>query len=228
MNILIAEDHQPIRDGLQELLQAAGHDCWAARHGREAWALFQQHAPDFCLLDVMMPEMDGLELCRQIRQVNERVPIMFLTAKGEELDRVLGLELGADDYILKPFSSREIVARIKRIAFRCQPLDVMVREVFSLHDVEVDVTALQARRGAQVIPLTEREAILLRTFYRRPTQVVSRDTLLNEGWGHDYFNSSRVLDQCISVLRKKIESNPQQPSIILTVYGVGYKLGISS
>lgn len=225
MKILIAEDHQPIREGLQELLQAAGHECLAASHGCEAWVLFQTHAPDFCLLDVMMPEMDGLELCRQIRRVNERVPIMFLTAKGEELDRVLGLELGADDYILKPFSPREVLARIKRIAFRCEPIASMASEVFRLHDLQVDVAALQARRGEQVIPLTEREAILLRTFYRYPTQVVSRDTLLNEAWGHDYFNSSRALDQCMSVLRKKIEPTPQQPSIILTVYGVGYRLG---
>ncbi len=225
MKVLIAEDHQPIRDGLQELLQAAGHDCCAASNGREAWVLFQQYTPDFCLLDVMMPEMDGLELCRQIRRVNERVPIMFLTAKGEELDRILGLELGADDYILKPFSPREVLARIKRIAFRCQPLETGENTLFWLHDLAVDVAALQARRGEQVMALTEREAILLRTFYRYPTQVVSRDTLLNEGWGHDYFNSSRALDQCISVLRKKIEANPQQPSIILTVYGVGYRLG---
>ena len=225
MRILIAEDHQPIREGLQELLQTAGHECLVASHGREAWVLFQRHEPEFCLLDVMMPEMDGLELCRQIRRVNERVPIMFLTAKGEELDRVLGLELGADDYILKPFSPREVLARIKRIAFRCEPIAPLASGVFRLHDLQVDVAALQARRGEQVIPLTEREAILLRTFYRYPTQVVSRDTLLNEGWGHDYFNSSRALDQCMSVLRKKIEPNPQQPSIILTVYGVGYRLG---
>ena len=225
MKVLIAEDHQPIREGLQELLQAAGHECLAASHGREAWVLFQTHAPDFCLLDVMMPEMDGLELCRQIRRVNERVPIVFLTAKGEELDRVLGLELGADDYILKPFSPREVLARVKRISFRCQSVGTVVQETFHLLDLVVDVAALQARRGKQVIPLTEREAILLRTFYRYPTQVVSRDILLNEGWGHDYFNSSRALDQCISVLRKKIELNSQQPSVILTVYGVGYKLG---
>lgn len=225
MKILIAEDHQAIREGLQELLQGAGHDCCLASNGREAWVMFQEQSIDFCLLDVMMPAMDGLELCRQIRRINERVPIIFLTAKGEELDRVLGLELGADDYILKPFSPREILARIKRIAFRCQPLELSQTASFRLHDLEVDMAALHARRGEQVITLTEREAILLRTFYRYPTQVITRDTLLNEGWGHDYFNTSRALDQCISVLRKKVEAKPQQPSIILTVYGVGYRLG---
>jgi DNA-binding response OmpR family regulator len=225
MKILIAEDHQPIREGLQELLQTAGYECLAASNGGEAWVLFQRHAPEFCLLDVMMPEMDGLELCRQIRRVNERVPIVFLTAKGAELDRVLGLELGADDYILKPFSPREVLVRIKRIAFRCEPVAPLANTVFRLHDLVVDVAALQARRGEQVIALTEREAIILRTLYLHPTQVVSRDTLLNEGWGHDYFNSSRALDQCISVLRKKIERNSHGYSIILTVYGVGYRLG---
>lgn len=226
MKILLAEDHQPIREGLQELLETNEHSCLLASNGREGWDLFQQQKPDFCLLDVMMPEIDGLELCRQIRRINERVPIIFLTAKGEELDRISGLELGADDYILKPFSPREVLARIKRIAFRCQPVDNSVLASFNLQDLEVNIAALQARRNEQIIPLTEREAILLGTFHRYPTQVISRDTLLNEGWGHDYFNTSRALDQCISVLRKKIEADPQKPRIILTVYGVGYRLGV--
>lgn len=226
MHILIAEDDAHLCQGLADLLSLEGHECIMTSEGAAALEAFRTRRPDFCLLDVMMPAVDGIELCRTIRNEDESVPILLLSARGQEIDRVLGLESGADDYLSKPFATRELVARIKAIARRSQrPTTDSGREPprFRMDDLEIDAKALRAFRGDQMIDLSRRELALLSLLYAHQGQALSRDALLDRGWGRRYLPSSRALDQYISVLRHKIERDPAHPRLILTVHGVGYR-----
>lgn len=223
MRILIAEDDAHLRRGLADLLGREGYDCLTAADGRSALAFFNSAAPDFCILDVMLPKLDGFAVCTRIREQDSRVPILLLTARGQENDRVRGFECGADDYVPKPFGTRELVVRIKAIARRAAPRAPEAREPFSLGDLAIDPRALRAFRQGAAIELTRREVDLLVLLHARTGLAVSRDELLDRCWGRDYMPNSRSLDQFVFALRRKIERDPSEPRIICTVHGVGYR-----
>jgi DNA-binding response OmpR family regulator len=225
MNILIAEDDLHICEGLKDLLSCEGYEILTAENGRIAVELFQKKQPDFIILDIMMPEMDGYAVCREIRKQNNDIPIIFLSAKSEEIDRVIGLELGADDYISKPFGTREIVARIRAITRRylkMQP-QTSTQDQFNFGDLIIYPNELRAKRNEQFIDLSLREIKILQQFAQYKGEVLSRDHLFNTCWGYDYMPNSRTLDQHISKLRKLIEHNATNPQLIKTVRGAGYR-----
>lgn len=225
MKILIAEDDINIRQGLEKALLREGYTLITAENGKVALEKYQQQKPDFIILDIMMPELDGYSVCREIRKQNEHIPIIFLSAKDEEIDRVVGLELGADDYISKPFGIHEIRARIKTIARRC--LRNNTTEPTSNHFIFGDLTVysneLCAIRNDQRIELSLREIKILECLYNHSNQVVTRDMLFNAAWGYDHIPNSRTLDQHISRLRKTIEHDANNPKLIKTVHGTGYR-----
>ncbi len=230
MKILIAEDDSNLRAGLVDLLALEGLTCIVAEDGEAAWKAFVEEAPALCLFDVMMPRLDGLDLCRRIRARDPHTPILLLSARGAEIDRVIGLEIGADDYIAKPFAARELVARIKAGLRRAKAGQggesapaPLAPSRFRMGDLEVDPAALRAFRGAQSIDLAPRELAILQALLARKGKAVSRDELFDLAWGRDYMPNSRALDQYVSGLRRKIEIDPARPQIISTVHGVGYR-----
>ncbi len=225
MKILIAEDDQYIREGLRDLLEAEGYQTVLAVDGAEAVAKYHAASPHLVLLDIMMPGKDGYTVCREIRGHSSQVPVIFLSAKSEEIDRVIGLELGADDYIMKPFGTREVVARIRAVTRRClanQPGEGKAR-VLKLGDLEVYPEELRARREELRIDLSLRDVSILVLLHDNRGKVVDRNTLFDHCWGQNYLPNSRTLDQHISKLRKLVEKDPQNPEIIRTVHGVGYR-----
>lgn len=225
MKILIAEDDAHTREGLAEVFQREGYKTVCARDGHEALELFARDKPDLVCLDIMMPGVDGYEVCRELRRRIEDIPIIFISAKSEEIDRVVGLELGADDFIMKPFGVREVIARIRSVTRRYLAARKSGEKArsFTLGDVEVFPAELRARRGETVIDLSLREIKILQLLHRRAGEVVDRNTFFDECWGIDYLPNSRTLDQHISQLRKRIERDPRNPAIILTVHGAGYR-----
>ncbi len=225
MLILIAEDDANLRRGLAELLQLEGFETVMAECGLSAVDTFARRQPDFCILDVTMPEIDGFEVCKRIREHNPHVPILFLTARNEEIDRVLGLGLGADDYMGKPFGAQELIARIKAI-YRRTTTPVFAGaadDVFVMCDLRIDPRALRAYRAETAIELSPRDVAVLKLLHQRAGFVVSRDLLYDHCWGQEHFPNSRALDQFISTLRRKIESDLTTPRIIATVHGAGYR-----
>jgi DNA-binding response OmpR family regulator len=224
MRVLVAEDDEHTRNGLLEILEAEGYQTVAARDGKEAVELFEKERPDFVCLDIMMPGASGYEVCKRIRRVDDSVPLIFISAKSEEIDKVLGLELGADDFIVKPFGVKEVVARIRAITRRCLAKKREPgRAPFRLGDLEVLPAELRARRGNHTIELSLREVKLLELFGKNPGVVLDRNTIFDACWGQNYLPSSRTLDQHISRLRKRIELDPKNPKIIRTVHGAGYR-----
>lgn len=224
MKILLAEDDIHIRQGLIEALSREGYTLIPAENGQVALREYERQRPDFIILDIMMPELDGYSVCREIRKRDEHIPIVFLSAKDEEIDRVVGLELGADDYISKPFGIHEIRARIKTIARRCLKNRSVEREFeFTFGDMKVLPDELCAVRGEQRLELSLREIRILECLYQNRNKVVTRDLLFNAAWGYDHLPNSRTLDQHISKLRKTIEVDPANPLLIRTVHGVGYR-----
>jgi len=226
MNILIAEDDLHIREGLTELLETEGYHVTAAADGRQALSQFNTQTPDLVLLDIMMPNVSGYDVCREIRKTNEHVPVIFISAKSEEIDRVVGLELGADDYIMKPFGVREVLARIRAVTRRSQLSNQATtpeNRNFNMNGLEISPNELRARRGETTIDLSPRDLAILKALYDNSGNVLDRDTLFNHGWGRDYLPSSRTLDQHIAALRKRIETDQKNPTIIKTVHGVGYR-----
>lgn len=226
IKILVAEDDAHLRQGLIDLLQAEGYQVLAAADGAAALRIFASNRPDLVLLDVMMPEKSGYDVCREIRKEDARLPIIMLTAKGEEIDKVVGLELGADDYVTKPFGLHELRARIAAVLRRAAPAapnDSESPSVFRVGPAEVDRKSYQLRQGGRSFPLTAKEMKLLEVFSRHPGQVLSRDELLNLAWGTGYFGTTRTLDQHIAQLRKKIEIDPATPRVITTLHGIGYR-----
>jgi len=222
MKVLIAEDDQLTRQGLAEVLESEGYHVVEAADGTAAVEAFQREQPDFVCLDIMMPGVNGYDVCRQLRAARPSVPIVFISAKGEEIDKVLGLELGADDFIVKPFGVKEVVARIRAVTRRCQVNTSAASEPFQLDDLTVFPTELRARRGESEIELSLRDVKLLELFHTRRGQVLSRNVIFNHCWGERYLPNSRTLDQHISQLRKRIEVDPKSPRIIRTVHGAGY------
>jgi DNA-binding response OmpR family regulator len=228
VKVLIAEDDRHIRDGLREILEREGYRTVTAADGARALALFRSESPDFVCLDIMMPGADGYDVCREIRRADPGVPIVFISAKSEEVDKVLGLELGADDYILKPFGVREVLARIRAITRRClvrqsAAAGTAPRQPFRMGDLEVAPAELRARRDGAVIELSLRDVKILELLHSERGRVVDRALLFRECWGLDHVPHSRTLDQHISQLRKRIERDPKEPRIILTVHGAGYR-----
>ena len=231
MKLLIAEDDLHIREGLRDILDAEGYDCLLAENGEQALQLYQQETPQLMLLDIMMPDLDGYSVCREVRKEDPKTAIIFISAKSEEIDRVLGLELGADDYIMKPFGKHEVVARVRAVTRRYLLLDdqahslpsVEDKEVFEIGDLIVNLRELRAERAGRVIELSLRDCRILQLLARHANEVVGRDQLFDHCWGRDYLPNSRTLDQHISKLRKLIERNPKEPQLIKTVHGVGYR-----
>ena len=224
MKVLVAEDDAYIREGLVEILQDEGYETVEAADGRQALQRYEQEQPDFVCLDIMMPGLSGYDVCREIRKRDEHVPLVFISARTEEIDKVLGLELGGDDFITKPFGVKEVVARIRAVSRRCLAARTsLAEESFTLDDLRVFPAQLRARRGDRVVDLSLRDVKILRAFADNPGVVLDRDTLFGRCWGLNYFPASRSLDQHISQLRKRIEADPKQPRIIRTVHGVGYR-----
>jgi DNA-binding response OmpR family regulator len=222
--ILLVDDEQPIQTLLSFPLQRDGYEVVQAADGPEALARFDEQIFDLVVLDVMLPRMDGLEVCRRLRAKGETVPIIMLTAKSEEIDKVLGLELGADDYITKPFSIREFRSRVRALLRRAQlPPVSMSREVVEVDGLEIDIPRRIVRvRGAHA-QLTYLEFELLRTLAANPGRVFSRRMLLETLWGSADFRDPRTIDVHVRHLREKLEHDPRQPEYILTVRGVGYR-----
>lgn len=224
MKVLIAEDDPLILRGLVEILQKEGYATLAARDGDEAMALFVAQKPSFVCLDIMMPGKSGYDVCRELRRIDPDVPIIFISAKSEEVDKVLGLELGADDFIMKPFGVREVVARIRAVTRRYQQSrQSETASSFTMGDLEILPSALRARRGSEMIDLSLRDLKILQLLHRRTGSVVDRDTFFDVCWGLDHAPNSRTLDQHISQLRKRIERDPKNPRIVRTVHGAGYR-----
>jgi len=225
MRVLIAEDDPTMRSGLTEILEGEGYDVVAAADGARALERWTDARADFVLLDIMMPERSGYDVCREIRRKDLEVPIVFLSAKSEEIDKVLGLELGADDFIMKPFGMRELVARVRAISRRCyQRAAPRATAGFSIGGVNVIPAELRAALpDGSVVELSLREVSLLATFAAHPGAVLDRDTLFGACWGVGKYPNSRTLDQHIAKLRKKIEHDRKAPAIIRTVRGVGYR-----
>ena len=225
MKILIAEDDPVTLDSIDACLSAEGFATCLAADGNEALKLWNQERPDLVCLDIMMPEVDGYEVCRRIRSSGSQVPVMFLSAKNEEIDVVVGLEIGADDFIRKPFGRHELIARVKTALRRSQSSGEAVNGIgcFTMDPLTVYPKQLRAEIGDREIELSMREVSILTLLHERRGEVVSRDDLLDRCWGVDYYPESRTLDQHIAKLRKKIETDPANPQVIETVRGVGYR-----
>ena len=222
MRVLLADDDPLTLDGLQACIAPEGFSTLTARDGKEALALWERHRPDLLCLDIMMPQIDGYEVCRRVRAKDPNIPVLFLSAKSEEIDVVVGLQLGADDFIRKPFGKAELLARIRAVLRRSQQRSQAPRS-FAMGDLTVYPLELRAERAGCDIDLTPRECSILALLHERAGQVVDRDTLLNRCWGLEYYPESRTLDMQIAKLRKRIERDPTDPELIETVRGAGYR-----
>lgn len=219
--IAVIEDEPSVRSGLTLNLELEGFRVVSAADGEEGVEVVTKHRPDLIILDVMMPRKDGFEVCRELRNSGVSTPLILLTAKSEEVDKVLGLELGADDYLAKPFGMLELVARVKALLRRAQPTQEVDRIQFA--DVVVDFKAYKAERSTTPLELSAREYRLLRFLVAKKGTVVTRDELLDQVWGYNSYPSTRTVDNHIAKLRQKIERDVESPQHILTVHGVGYK-----
>jgi DNA-binding response OmpR family regulator len=220
--ILIIEDEESILMPLEDNLKLEGYEVSSAKDGIQGLAMAVEQPFDLIVLDIMLPKLDGFEVCKRLRQDRVMTPILMLTAKSQEVDKVLGLELGADDYVTKPFSSRELLARIKAILRRAsEPLRGI--DFYRFGDIELDFDRYEAKRGGRPVPLTALEFSLLHFLIRNKGRVVHRNEILDSVWGKDVFVDARTVDKHVSLLRKKFEDDPQEPKYIQGVRGVGYK-----
>jgi DNA-binding response OmpR family regulator len=220
--ILIVEDEESILMALMDDLTLEGYDVAAARDGLQGLSMAREEPFDLILLDIMLPKLDGFEVCKQLRAAGVDTPILMLTAKSLEIDKVLGLELGADDYVTKPFSPRELLARVKALLRRAKgaPGDL---ECLRFGAVEIDFARCEARKAGAPVSLTALELSLLKALVRHQGQVVRRGTLLDEVWGQDVYVLPKTVDTHIGHLRKKLEDDPAHPRHILGVRGMGYR-----
>ena len=220
--LLVVEDDTTIAKGLAHNLEFEGYHVLSARDGETGLRLLQEHPVDLMILDLMLPHMSGFDVCRTMRDEGIRTPIIMLTARGQEIDRVLGLELGADDYVTKPFSIRELLARIKAVLRRTsEPPSALDHFVFG--SAVLDFQRFEARVRGREIHLSPKEFGLLKFLIQNEGRVVSRSELLDRVWGYDAFPTTRTVDNHIADLRAKLEDDPAHPKHILTVHGVGYK-----
>jgi len=222
--ILIVEDEQPIRTLLDYNLKQAGYDTSSAIDGQEAINMVESEVPDLILLDLMLPKIDGIEVCKMLRHREISIPIIMLTAKGDEFDKVLGLEIGADDYMTKPFSPREVIARVKAVLRRTEKSITQVEDkVLSSGTLTVYPERFEAYRGETELEFTPKEFELLVYFIQNKNRVLSRDQLLSAVWNYDFAGDTRIVDVHVSHVREKIEENTKKPLFIKTVRGIGYK-----
>jgi DNA-binding response OmpR family regulator len=224
MKILIVEDEQRLREGLVDLLYAADHEVTAVGDGRSALEVGMADPFDLVLLDLMLPHVDGIEVCRRLRQARPTLPILMLTARGAEDDKVAGFAAGADDYVTKPFGVRELLARIDVFARRASSSPAEP-EIIELDGCTMDLGRHQATRGSETIHLTAREVGILRWLERQNSRAVSRSELLERVWGTSGDLQTRTVDMTIAKLRQKIERDPTEPKIVVTVTGAGYAWG---
>jgi len=225
--ILVVEDDPHILLGLEEVLKSDGFEVTVCNRGDQALDAFNKQRPNLMVLDVMLPGMSGYDICKQLRAKKVTTPVLMLTAKGQEIDKVVGLDIGADDYVTKPFGVRELLARIHALLRRTGATPVAPADgqtPFQIGSAMIDPKTFQLKRGKNVEELTAKELKLLQFFHSHPGEVLSRDKLLNEVWGYNYFGTTRTLDQVIVQLRKKLGDNGDTPKHLLTVHGVGYKL----
>lgn len=218
----MVEDDPAIRLGLQRSLVAEGYTVDVARDGEEAVAKAFGQKPDLVLLDLMLPRLNGFEVCKTLRKHDPAIPIVILSAKGDEGDKVLGLELGADDYVTKPFSLRELSARVRAALRRKKSAEAAV-DVFEEGNLKIDFTGQVLKVGGKEVESTPRELALLRLLIQHRGRVLSRDQILDRVWGHDYDGTPRTIDNFINKLRAKLEKDPAQPTWIHTIRGTGYK-----
>ncbi len=220
--ILIVEDEPNMVAGLRDNFEYEGYEVITAADGVEGLDRALEENPDLLVLDVMMPRMSGLEVCKQLKAKRPSLPIIMLTARGQEVDKVIGLELGADDYVTKPFSIRELLARVKAVLRRARVLPKQY-DRFSFSDVEVDLRTCRVIRGGQKIDFSTKEFELLKYFICHPGETLSRERLLEDVWGYERFPTTRTVDAHLVHLRQKLEPSPDQPQFFLTVHGIGYK-----
>lgn len=220
--ILIVEDEPNMVAGLRDNFEFEGYQVISAPDGAAGLERALSESPDLVILDVMMPRMSGLDVCKQLKAKKPGVPIIMLTARGQEVDKVVGLELGADDYVTKPFSIRELLARVKAVLRRAGTVP-KVAEKFSFGEVEVNLRSCQVSRKGRAMDFSSKEFELLKFFLHHPGETLSRDRLLEEVWGYEHFPTTRTVDAHIVRLRQKVEPKPDEPRFILTVHGTGYK-----
>jgi DNA-binding response OmpR family regulator len=221
--ILIIEDETPMRTALKDVVEAEGYRAFTAADGESGLKRAMEEKPDLILLDIMMPRMDGYEVCAELRRLANPVPILMLTAKGQVEDRVTGLDAGADDYLVKPFSTEELLARVRALLRRFQKHSNAPLKL-KLGDVDIDLARQTAMRGKKVIHLTAKEFAMLRLMAESAGEPITRERFLDVVWGYASFPTTRTVDNHVASLRGKIESNPDAPRWIKTVHGVGYKL----
>lgn len=222
--ILIADDNQQITSILANYARKEGFEPLVALDGQQALELFEQHEKniDVVLLDVMMPKLDGFEVCRELRR-RSMVPIIMVTARGEDFERIMGLDIGADDYILKPFSAGEVMARVRAILRRVQPREAEQQNLYSFGNLVIDLDKYLVTIGGADVTLTKKEVELLWTLAKNSSKVFSRENLLDSIWGYDYFGDSRTVDSHIKRLRAKVDKFEHEEWEIKTIWGVGYR-----
>ncbi len=227
MKVLVAENNPQILQQLCDILDKEGYGTVPAVNGAAALEAYRQQSPDFICLDIMMPDLSGYDVCREIRKADAKTPVIFISSKSETADKVAGLEVGADDYIVKPFDVLEVVARIRAITRRCMAEKVSPAtkegQVFWLGELKVMPRELRADQSGKIVELSLRDIKILRLFHDNKGKVVDRNALLDHCWGAHIMPESRTVDWHISQLRKKIEKDPANPQIIKTLHGVGYK-----
>ena len=223
--ILVVEDDPHISLGLVEVLKSEGFEVATCARGDQALDAFGKHRPVLVVLDVMLPGLSGYDVCKQLRAKKVSTPILMLTAKGQEIDKVVGLDLGADDYVTKPFSLMELLARVASVLRRAHgDTDEPVGLAFG--GVDIDLVGQVATRAGKRIELPSRAFAILKVFARRPGEVVSRDTLLDEAWGYEDYPNTRTVDNHLVKLRRALEDEPDRPRYLVTIHGAGYKLDI--
>jgi len=221
--ILVVEDDTNIRFGLVELLSSEGYATESCERGNLALAAVERHRPVLVVLDIMLPGMNGYEVCKQLRDNGYRGLILMLTAKSQEMDKVIGLESGADDYVTKPFGLRELTARVHALLRRSRSAEGQAEESLITGDLILDFKTFELKRGDASVSLSAREVKLLKFLLNHPGEVLSRDRILNEVWGYEYYANTRVLDQSVVQLRKKLAGIGANPQRIVTVHTVGYR-----
>ena len=223
-DILIIEDEAQMRSGLKDNLEFEGYAVDVAEDGQIGLDKSLSKSYDLIILDVMLPKLSGFDVCKKIREKGIKTPIIMLTAKGEEIDKVLGLELGADDYVTKPFSLRELLARVKAILRRTDESSSKTQQKITIGKLEIDFNSYTAMVEGKSVAMTHKEYEIVKYLWQHKGATVSRDNLLEEVWGYDDYPTTRTVDNFILKLRQKIEINPNRPKHILTVHGIGYKL----
>ena len=224
--VLVVEDEAPMRMALEDILKTDGYRVLIAVDGQAGLAMAVSEKPDLILLDVMMPKLDGLALCAELRKLTMAVPVLMLTARGQVEDRVAGLDTGADDYLVKPFSTDELLARVRALLRRARRKDGMPATI-ALGDLVIDLVKQAAHRAGRAIHLTAREYAILRLLAESRGEPVTRERFLDVVWGYTAFPTTRTVDTHIAVLRGKIEPDPDKPTWITTVHGVGYRLELT-